>query len=57
MDWRPLDFQTCDPSYLEEKKISMKINLVKVIDVGSLDSQTSDSSIFGGNEKNRSMLP
>ena len=54
MDWRPLDFQTCDPSYFEEKKISMKINLVEVIDVGHLDSQTSDPSIFGGNEKRRS---
>ena len=44
MDWRPLDFQTCDPSYFEEKKMSMKINLLKVIDVGPLDFQTSDPS-------------
>ena len=29
----------------------MKINVVKVIDVGHIDSQTSDPSIFGGNEK------
>ena len=54
MDWRPLDFQTCDPSYFEEKKISMEINLFEVIDVGPLDFQTSDPSIFGGNEKRRS---
>ena len=32
----------------------MKINLVKVIDGGPLDFQTSDPSIFGGNEKRRS---
>ena len=51
MDWRPLDFQTCDPSYFEGKKMSMKINRVKVIDVGPLNSQTFDPSIFGGNEK------
>ena len=32
----------------------MKINEVKNKDVGHLDSQTSDPSIFGGNEKRRS---
>ena len=32
----------------------MKINLVKVIDGGHLDSQTSDPTIFGGNEKRTS---
>ena len=42
------------PFILWREKMSMKINLVKVIDVGPLDSQSSDPSIFGGNEKRRS---